>query len=123
MRNLFYLTIFSAIKYAINQIKTNLSFAANLAERLCAVAVNEYTPKAIVHLLSNISTDNGILLDGWIQAILALPAGLFYGTKIPCCAWIINRTAICDTVLFIDVRQLNILGDQDGKKASDLLCR
>ncbi len=62
-----------------------------------------------------------ILLDGWIEAILALPAGLFYGTKIPCCAWIISSASARDTVLFIDARQLDLLGQQDGKKISDLL--
>ncbi len=62
-----------------------------------------------------------ILLDGWIEAIIALPAGLFYGTKIPCCAWIISRTSVRDTVLFVDARQLDIIERQDGKKISDLL--
>ena len=62
-----------------------------------------------------------ILFDGWIEAIIALPAGLFYGTKIPCCAWIISRASACDTVLFIDARQLDLLEQQDGKKISDLL--
>lgn len=62
-----------------------------------------------------------ILLDGWIEAILALPAGLFYGTKIPCCAWIIRRVPARDTVLFVDARQLNLLGQEDCKKISDLL--
>ncbi len=64
-----------------------------------------------------------ILLDGWVEAILALPAGLFYGTKIPCCVWIISRASAHDTVLFIDARQLDILGQRDGKRISDLLCR
>ncbi len=62
-----------------------------------------------------------ILLDGWIEAILALPAGLFYGTKIPCCAWILNKSSAHDTVLFVDARKLDLLGQQDGKKISDLL--
>lgn len=53
--------IFSAIKYAIDQIKAHLLFAANLAERLCTVVVDEYTLKAIVQMLLNISTDNDIL--------------------------------------------------------------
>lgn len=62
-----------------------------------------------------------ILLDGCIEAILALPTGLFYGTKIPCCAWVINKSSAHDTVLFVDARQLDLLGQQDGKKISDLL--
>lgn len=64
-----------------------------------------------------------ILLDGWIEAILALPAGLFYGTKIPCCAWVISRASAHDTVLFVDARRLDILDRQDGKRISDLLRR
>ncbi|MCR0523211.1 N-6 DNA methylase [[Clostridium] innocuum] len=64
-----------------------------------------------------------ILLDGWIEAILALPTGLFYGTKISCCAWVINKSPAHDTVLFVDARQLDLLGQQDGKKISDLLCQ
>lgn len=64
-----------------------------------------------------------ILLDGWIEAILALPAGLFCGTKIPCCAWVINRASARDTVLFIDARQPDLLGQQDGKRIPDLLCQ
>lgn len=64
-----------------------------------------------------------ILLDGWIEAILALPAGLFYGTKIPCCAWIINKSSARDTVLFVDARQLDLLGQQEGKKILDILCQ
>lgn len=64
-----------------------------------------------------------ILLDGRIEAILALPAGLFYGTKIPCCAWIIRGACAHKTVLFVDARQRNLLGQQGGKKISDLLCQ
>lgn len=64
-----------------------------------------------------------ILLDGWIEAIIALPAGLFYGTKIPCCAWIIRKARARNTVLFVDARQLDLLGQGDGKKISDLLCQ
>ncbi len=64
-----------------------------------------------------------ILLDGRIEAILALPAGLFSGTKIPCCAWIIGGPSAHDTVLFVDARQMDLFGEQDGKKISDLLCQ
>ena len=53
--------IFFCNKYAIGQIKPHLLFTANLAERLCTVAVDEYPLKDIVHLLSNISTDNDTL--------------------------------------------------------------
>ncbi|MBC5724569.1 N-6 DNA methylase [Agathobaculum sp. NSJ-28] len=41
----------------------------------------------------------------------------------PCCAWVINKSSAHDTVLFVDARQLDILGQQDGKKISALLCQ
>lgn len=64
-----------------------------------------------------------ILLDRWIEAILVFPAGLFSGTKISCCAWILNSTSARNTVLFVDARQLDILEQQDSKKITDLLYR
>ena len=54
-------SIFSVIKYALDRIKSNLLFAANMDERLCAVAVDEYVLRDIIHLLSNISADNNTL--------------------------------------------------------------
>ena len=50
--------ILSAIKSAVDQIKSSLLFAAYLTERLHTLAVDEHTLKAIVHLLSDVSTDN-----------------------------------------------------------------
>lgn len=51
----------SAIEFAIDQIKRDLPFAADLAERLRTAAVDENTLREIVHLLSNTSTDNDAL--------------------------------------------------------------
>ncbi len=62
-----------------------------------------------------------IFLDGWIEAIIALPPGLFYATKIPCCIWVINQSVKRDSVLFVDARQLDIFNQQDSKKISALL--
>ncbi len=64
-----------------------------------------------------------ILHDGWIEAIVTFPQGLFYGTKVPCCAWIINQDIERDKLLFVDARQLDIFNQQDGKKISDILYR
>ena len=56
-----------------------------------------------------------MLLDGWVEAILALPAGLFHGTRIPCCAWFLNRDVQRDTVLFVDARQKDLSGQKDSR--------
>ena len=64
-----------------------------------------------------------ILRDGWVEAILALPAGLLLGTRIPCCAWVINRDTSRDTVLFIDARQMNLSGQAERQKLAALLSR
>ena len=62
-----------------------------------------------------------ILLDGWVEAILALPAGLFRTTKIPCCAWVIRRAAARDTVLFVDARQMDFPSGQAAEAILELL--
>lgn len=64
-----------------------------------------------------------ILLDRWIEAIIALPQGVFSRTKVSCCVWVINQAAARDTVLFIDARQMNVKSQQGGKKISNLLYR
>lgn len=64
-----------------------------------------------------------ILLDGWIEAIIALPPGLFYTTKIPCCIWVIKQSATRDSVLFVNARQLDIFKQQDSNNISSLLYR
>ena len=64
-----------------------------------------------------------IPLDGWIEAIIALPPRLFYTTKIPSCIWVIKQSATRDSVLFVDARQLDIFNQQGSKNISTLLYR
>lgn len=48
-----------------------------------------------------------ILCEGLVEAIIALPAGLFYNTKIPCCIWIINKSLKQKAnVLLVDARHI-----------------
>ena len=49
--------ILSAIRFAIDQIQSDLLFAEKMAKRLCMVAVDEYALKDIIHLLSNMPAD------------------------------------------------------------------
>lgn len=64
-----------------------------------------------------------ILNDGWVEAIFTLPPGLFFGTRIPCCAWVINRDIHRNTVLFVDARQLDFSEQLDRQKTVELLQR
>ena len=64
-----------------------------------------------------------LLAAGWIEAILAFPAGLFHGTRVPCCAWVLNRDPDRDTVLFVDARRMDLLGRQDSQTITELFCR
>ena len=64
-----------------------------------------------------------VLKAGWAEAILALPAGLFRGTRVPCCAWVLNRNPKRDTVLFVDARQMNLFSRQDSQKITELFRR
>lgn len=64
-----------------------------------------------------------ILLDGWVEAILALPSGLFHGTRVPCCAWVINRNTHRDTVLLVDARQADFSAPEGRRKTAALLHR
>ena len=64
-----------------------------------------------------------ILDDRWVEAILALPPGLFLRTRVPCCAWVINRDIRRDAVLFVDARQLDFSEQQDRQKAVEVLRR
>ena len=57
----------------------------------------------------------GLLEDGLIEAIIALPSGLFYNTKVPCCIWVINKARTPEsTILMVDARRLTL-----GKKAEE----
>ncbi len=67
----------------------------------------------------------GLLKAGLVEAVIALPAGLFASTKIPCCIWLLakGRSENAST-LFVDAQQLRIseeTGD-DVLKLTGLIC-
>ena len=64
-----------------------------------------------------------ILLDGWLEAVIALPPGLFRNTKIPCCIWVLRHSSLRDGVLFVDARQMNLFHEADRKSVVNLLLR
>ncbi len=51
----------------------------------------------------------GLLNAGLVEAIIALPAGIFASTKIPCCIWLLakGRRENAST-LFVDAQQLSV---------------
>lgn len=54
----------------------------------------------------------GLLEKGAVEAIIALPAGLFASTKAPCCIWLLAGEAVCcSTTLFVDAQKRNLTGD------------
>lgn len=64
-----------------------------------------------------------ILDAGWVEAIFALPAGIFRNTRIPCCAWVLGREHPRNKVLFVDARQMDVTEAADGQKLIALLSR
>lgn len=63
-----------------------------------------------------------ILCDHLIESIIALPAGLFYNTKIPCCIWIINKSSKRNTnVLLIDGMNLEFKKEKGNIQINKLL--
>lgn len=56
-----------------------------------------------------------IIRDGLVGSIIALPPKLFYGTKIPCCIWLLDKSRESgSTTLFIDARQLKLTTEKSG---------
>lgn len=54
----------------------------------------------------------GLLEKGVVEAIIALPAGLFASTKAPCCIWLLSgEAAACPSTLFIDAQKRNLTED------------
>ncbi|MCL2562897.1 MAG: N-6 DNA methylase [Oscillospiraceae bacterium] len=47
-----------------------------------------------------------LICDGAVEAIITFPAGLFCGTKIPFCAWLLNRPQKRSKILIIDATRL-----------------
>lgn len=53
-----------------------------------------------------------LLKAGLVEAILALPAGIFAATRIPCCLWLLAAPPLSTpTTLFIDAQQRDLTGD------------
>lgn len=52
----------------------------------------------------------GLLEKGAVEAIIALPAGIFTSTKVPCCVWLLSGAPSAAT-LFIDAQKRNLTED------------
>lgn len=65
----------------------------------------------------------GILCAGLVEAVIALPPGLFYDTKIPCSLWFLDKSrAPGQPVLLADARRLRLKGTaQESKQGTDQL--
>lgn len=70
-----------------------------------------------------------VLCAGLVEAIIALPSGLFYNTKVPCSLWLLEQSRdFKETVLLVDARRLRLRGDteistQHMERLSELLLR
>ena len=54
----------------------------------------------------------GLLEAGAVEAVIALPAGIFASTKVPCCVWLLaGEGASTDSTLFIDAQRKNLTED------------
>lgn len=61
----------------------------------------------------------GLLEDGLIEAIIALPSKIFYSTDVPCCIWILNKARTSGaTTLVIDARSLKL--GEDNTAAQEI---
>lgn len=48
-----------------------------------------------------------IVQDKWIEAVITLPPGLFYSTKVPCCIWLLtNNEDRSGDILFVDAARM-----------------
>ena len=57
---------------------------------------------------------HGILQDGLVEAIIALPPRLFHCTRIPCCIWVLSKARVPGaTTLLVDISKAN-LSDNHG---------
>lgn len=54
-----------------------------------------------------------LLKAGLVEAILALPAGIFAATRIPCCLWLLAAPSrATSTTLFIDAQMRSLTGEE-----------
>lgn len=66
----------------------------------------------------------GLLRAGFVEAIIALPAGIFSATRVPCCIWFLAGPGLAvPTTLFIDAQRLKLTqaGSEDLLKLTGLL--
>lgn len=64
-----------------------------------------------------------IIRNNLVEAVIALPPGLFYSTKVPCCIWLLtNAERKCSEVLFVDTAYMNpvIKGDISSAQIEQL---
>lgn len=55
----------------------------------------------------------GMLENGAVEAIIALPPGIFSSTRIPCCVWLLSGEGTSST-LFVDAQKKNLTEDLSG---------
>ena len=70
-----------------------------------------------------------ILHEGLVEAIITLPANIFYGTKVPCCIWILRKQKKNNPrILMVDARGFDLTNDnleiqQEICKITELILR
>lgn len=55
----------------------------------------------------------GMLEKGAVEAIIALPPGIFSSTRIPCCVWLLSGE-VASSTLFVDAQKKNLTEDLSG---------
>ena len=51
-----------------------------------------------------------IIKKGWLDAVIGLPANIFYGTQIPTCIMVFKKCRSTDDVLFVDASECYVKG-------------
>lgn len=52
----------------------------------------------------------GMLETGAVEAVIALPLGIFTSTRVPCCVWLLSGRKVAST-LFVDAQKKNLTED------------
>lgn len=94
---------FAWLQYILNHLKPN---------GRAAVIMPNGTLTTQRHSQSHIR--KAIIQKNLIEAIITLPPGLFYTTKIPCCIWLLTNTdRKSDEILFIDAAKMKPMIKKD----------
>ncbi len=57
----------------------------------------------------------GMLEKGAVEAVIALPAGIFASTRVPCCIWLLAGEKVSvPSTLFVDAQKKNLTEDMSG---------